>query len=133
MASVRKLVLVPVEEFERLTQGREEELPWIRTPREVTVPVPAQQVSEAAEHPTLPSEAEDLPRHSPPPSPQGGKGGEGEGEEGQDTPTPPPGQERYIPHKRTGKRASLRKQKEEAGVWHPPGHPASTRRRWIHV
>lgn len=126
MVSVRKLVLVPVEDFERLTQGKENELPWINTPREVQVPV--QDPPTTVPAPPLPSEVEEqaAPSSPPPPSspPQEGKG-EGEGEEKEEV---------YVPRESTGKKVPLTRHKSEAGVWRPPGRPAErAKRKWIHV
>lgn len=141
MGSVRKLVLLPVDEFQRLTQGREDELST--PPREVQVPAPTPAavppvVSEAASEekvgPPLPQEAEELhPGPTSPPSPsQRGRGGEEEEgqakeEEEEEEKTP------YVTRQSTGKRVSVQQQKKDAGVWRPPGQPRLSRRHWIHL
>lgn len=158
MVSVRKLALVPIEDLERLSQSSSTggEDAWMGTLRTVDVPAPAVPaaspvVSDLAPKkkmgPPLPAEAEPPARAPTPPLPpgQGGKGEDGEepttGEaslpqlkskkkkkEEKETPV-------YVPRTTTGKRASSAQQKEEAGVWRPPGRLAAgpPRRRWIHL
>lgn len=106
MASVKKLVIVPIEEWLRLTKDRQDVME--ESVHEIecgSIPPP----------PPPPQDEEEVvvegDRPPPPPPPKGQEGGE-EGKEGKDT--------------------ELKARKKR---WGPPGRPVhpTIRRKWIHI
>ena len=129
MAAVKKLVLLPATEWERIlsehsdiqimptreivVSGQEQPLPPPCPPRESS-PAPEAQTGKGA-----------------PPSPSPSLPATGAGEEGKVGETPPP---KYVPREDTGKEQDSEQIRQDAGKWRPPGKPARrARRKWIHL
>ena len=133
MTSVRKLVLVPIDVWDKARKA----VPHLGSDdlKEVSVPVghqvgsgPGEKEGERVVETTLSPPPTPAP---PPPSPTTGDEGEGKGEEG--PPAQPTG---YVDRKETGKDQTPQEIRRDAGIWRPPGFPAPLRRStlpWIHL
>ena len=129
MTSVRKLVLVPMEEWDKIrklvpNKGSEDH-------KVVSVPLGprAQQVGSGVEKAVVADEDKVVPPAAPLPTPPPPGGDEGKGEGGG-------GEGKYVDRQATGKDQSRQEIRRDAGIWRPPGLPVRSRRparRWIYV
>lgn len=128
MTSVRKLVLVPKEEWDKIlklvpNQGTDDH-------KVVSVPMGpgARQVGSGVEKVVV-EEDKVVPPAAPPPTPPPPGGEEGKGEGGG-------GEDKYVDRQETGKDQSRQEIRRDAGIWRPPGLPVRSRRParpWIYV
>ena len=137
MASVSKLVLMPIDTWHRLSKDRKDiDIHSIKT---VDIPSSANQSGSGGGSvnalPPLPDPlalSEGLvvvgasslsPSSLPLPSPQGKGGGGGEGKEGEPM---------YIDREDTGKEKTPSEIERDAGMWRPPGK-VIIKCKWIHI
>ena len=136
MASVSKLVLVPIDMWHRLSKDRKDiNVHSIKT---VDIPSSANQSGGAGgsanalplpdplallEGPVVLGASSLSPPSLPLPSPKGKKGGGGGGREGEPM---------YIDREDTGKEKTPSEIERDAGMWRPPGK-VLIRRKWIHI
>ncbi len=138
MASVKKLVLVPAEEWERILKVSGEEAGTVAT-RQIEIPVPHQRGSGSAaveERPDAENEHTRSSVGSPPPPPPSShpsqpspeevrargpeEAGNGkERKEGGDVGRSQA--EKYVPREDTGRASSDAEMRRNGGVWNPPG------------
>ena len=127
MTSVRKLVLVPKDEWDkiRLTMpkvGRDEH-------KEVTVPAPIHSTTQQGSGKEKEVEMVEAPTPpTPPPILQGKR--EGEGGEKQEDIVP---KVEHVQREETGKDQNSKEAARDVGIWRPPGVPVTMRRTkgWI--
>ena len=120
MTSVRKLVLVPKDEWEKMQKM----LPKVagENHKEVSVTAPMNQRGSGQEKEVeIAAPPEPLPAAPPPPPTPTGEKGEGKGGE----------THAYVERADTGKDQTPDEVKRDAGVWRPPGVPVSRRKGWI--
>lgn len=127
MTSVKKLVLVPKEEWDKIRLA----MPKVTRDehKEVSVQAPRQMTTQQGRGKEVKEEKADGP--TPPPPPPSLKE-EREGEGGKKTSETSPKVE-HVDREETGKDQSSEVAKKDAGIWRPPGIPVTLRRTkgWI--